>query len=726
MLDRLSRLQDLPLLIVGNYRDDEAPALPKTLPAAHPLKLDRLEPEQIQKLSESMLGAAGKRPEVVDLLQRETEGNAFFIVEVVRTLAEEAGQLDLIGVSSLPDTVFAGGIQNLIQRRLDRVPANLIPVLQCAAVLGRQLDLRLLQHLDKAQDTTSWLSVCADAAVLEVQDNQWRFAHDKFRETLLRNLPPDNRQRLHRQVAEAIETIYHDTLAPYYARLANHWTEAQVTDRALHYLEKAGEQALKNFANAEALEFFNQALKLSETHASDIHVLRRASWHRQIGQAHWGLGNMAALREHVEKALHLNSRPIPATQGRLGGALLKQVLIQTRHRLKTPPLIHHDQNAILELVRAYKLLGQAYFFLNEANLTVYVTLQQLNLAERIAPSPELAEAYVNMCLVAGLVPMHSLARTYEQRGNSIAAQLNDRYIIGQSSSVLSLYHLGLGQWSQAREYIQRSTTIADDIGDKRLWESVSGVLALVHAFEGQFTQAHEVFRAVYQSSRHSGNTQTYLWGMLGQAENLLPAGRFDEAWTLIEEAQQVPIEKFGRDSEIRCNALVAQVSFLRGNTAIALEAAEKTCNLIIQSPPTSSWLLQHYAAVTRMFLTMWQENSAAQYIVKIVEMARQMCRVMGRFARTFPMAQPRAALCLGLLELLEGKADKAYQKWQAGLDAARSLKMPYDEALLHLEIGRNLPQHSAHLQQARAIFQQLGAAYDANRATSSAHENQTE
>src|SRR5690606_21004256 len=126
----------------------------------------------------------------------------FFIVEVVRTLAEEAGQLDMVGVKSLPETIFAGGVDNLIQRRLQRVPASAFPLLQYAAVIGRQVDISLLRQLSPDMDEASWLAQCADAAVLEVQEANWRFAHDKFREALVRNLPAEERQHLHRQVAE--------------------------------------------------------------------------------------------------------------------------------------------------------------------------------------------------------------------------------------------------------------------------------------------------------------------------------------------------------------------------------------------------------------------------------------------------------------------------------------------------------------------------------------------
>ncbi|MBZ0303719.1 MAG: DUF2791 family P-loop domain-containing protein [Anaerolineae bacterium] len=717
MLDRISRMNGLPLLIVGNYRDDEAAGIPDLLPSARSVKLQRLGEESIQKLSESMLGEAGRRREVIDLLRRETEGNVLFIVEVVRTLAEEAGDLDLVGAASLPDSVFVGGMHKFIKRRLDRISAEAFPLLQMAAVIGRQIDLALLTALDANLVVTPWLSSCADAAVLEVQDDRWRFTHDSFREALLNDLTTEKRESLHRQVAEAIEAIYQDSLPTYYARLAHHWSQARIVPKALEYLEKAGEQALKNFANQEALTFIQDALRLAAESQVTVTPARRARWLRQIGQAYWGLGNLAALREHVEDALRLHNQPIPDSGSNLGLALSKQIAAQIGHRLRAPAQVRHNQDEILEMVRAYKLLGQAYFFQNEANLTLYVTLQQLNLSERIAPSPELAEAYVNMCLVAGLVPLHSMARTYEKRGIAVAESLSDTYIIGQVSSVISLYYLGLGQWDTARRYIERSTAVADQIGDRRLWESVTGVLALVNAFEGRFKDAITIFTEVYHSSRHSGNTQTYLWGMLGQAENLLPAGRFDEAEVFLNEAHAVPIEKFGRDSEIRSSALMALTAFYQGRTEQALTAAATAFDLITQSPPTSSWLLQHYAAVAEIYLALWESGAQSPGYAagEFERRARAAVKILRQFARTFPIGQPRAARSQGLLEQLEGHPQKARHTWETGLAAARTLRMPYDEALLLFEIGRRNQSQADYLRRALGQFTQLEADYDAQR-----------
>ncbi len=108
------------MMVVTSYRIEDRPNLPSLFPTAQSLILPRLDKDSIIALSESMLGESGRQPEIVHLLEQETEGNTFFIVEVMRTLAEETGHLEQIGRTSLPRRVFARGIQMVVQRRLDR------------------------------------------------------------------------------------------------------------------------------------------------------------------------------------------------------------------------------------------------------------------------------------------------------------------------------------------------------------------------------------------------------------------------------------------------------------------------------------------------------------------------------------------------------------------------------------------------------------------------------
>ncbi|MCZ7542012.1 MAG: AAA family ATPase [Anaerolineae bacterium] len=192
-LRQLNLIKDeLPLLIVCSYRDDERPTLPDELPSMQKLKLERLDTESIAELSVSMLGEAGRRPQVLDLLQRETEGNVFFLVEVVRTLAEEAGSLSDVGRLTLPRHVFAEGIQTVVRRRLQRVPESAKELLKAAAVVGRRLDAKVLEALAPGANLDAWVTVCANVAVLGLPGRELAFC---TRQTAPSHTPGPHRRR---------------------------------------------------------------------------------------------------------------------------------------------------------------------------------------------------------------------------------------------------------------------------------------------------------------------------------------------------------------------------------------------------------------------------------------------------------------------------------------------------------------------------------------------------
>lgn len=289
---------DKPLFIVGSYRDDETPHLPDELPEMQVLKLERLTPEAIAELSASILGETGQYPQVIDMLARETEGNTFFIVEVMRTLVEEYGGLDQIGVMTLPSRIVSGGIQAVIERRLSRIRADAKPLLKLAAIIGRQLDLNLLQGIAPDTNLEKWLIDCAEVALLEVHDEQWRFAHDKLREALLASITDDERVPLYRQVAETTEKLYgHDPV--YAASLADYWLVAQNANKSVEYACRAGEQAIGLSSYQDALKILHRALDL------DVEKPQKMPVHALLGDAYWRIGEYPEAKKHYEQGLAL-------------------------------------------------------------------------------------------------------------------------------------------------------------------------------------------------------------------------------------------------------------------------------------------------------------------------------------------------------------------------------------------------------------------------------------
>jgi tetratricopeptide (TPR) repeat protein len=80
----------------------------------------------------------------------------------------------------------------------------------------------------------------------------------------------ERRKTLHRIVAAAIEELYEDRIAEHYETLARHYTQAEQWDKALEFLEKAGDKASASFANQQALDFYAQALDACERLGPDV------------------------------------------------------------------------------------------------------------------------------------------------------------------------------------------------------------------------------------------------------------------------------------------------------------------------------------------------------------------------------------------------------------------------------------------------------------------------
>jgi tetratricopeptide (TPR) repeat protein len=304
LLEQIAQtVPSLPLLIIASFRDDERADLPALLPRMRALRLGRLSPDEIAALSEAMLGSSGRSPEVVDLLRRETEGNVFFLIEVVRALAEEAGRLDQVSAMALPEHVFTGGVDRIIQRRLQAVPSEARGLLKLAAVAGRELDLDLLHQLAPAHRTEHWLSVCIDAAVVEFRDGQWRFTHDKLRHGLLASIDHNEQRDLHGRVATGLEMLYPDAVG-HYAALSYHWAQAEIPAKEADYAGLAGQEALRSSAYREAIHFIQRALAI-RTPRTEVWTARL---YRCLGEAQAAIGEYDEATSAFKSALAITRK----------------------------------------------------------------------------------------------------------------------------------------------------------------------------------------------------------------------------------------------------------------------------------------------------------------------------------------------------------------------------------------------------------------------------------
>ena len=210
-------------------------------------------------------------------VHRETDGNPFFLSEVLRHLAEtgaiyqdEAGQwttAESLGSLALPDSV-----REVVGGRVARLGDRAERSLSIAAVIGRSFDFDLLTRATRLpEDEVLEILEAATAAALvrEVAGppGHYIFAHTLIRHTIYEGLGPTRRARAHKQVAEALEDICGGHPGPRVGELARQWLNASgsaASGRAIRYARQAGDAALGALAPADALRYFTQANELLE------------------------------------------------------------------------------------------------------------------------------------------------------------------------------------------------------------------------------------------------------------------------------------------------------------------------------------------------------------------------------------------------------------------------------------------------------------------------------
>jgi hypothetical protein len=232
-------------------------------------------------------------------IYQETEGNPFFVREVLRHLAETgAVEQDEGGWTARPALENLGipeSVREVVGRRLSRLSNDANRVLQVASVVGADFEVAVLGEATDGLNEERLLAAVEEAASarLVVEDpaspGRYRFSHALVRVTLYDGLSPPRRVLLHRKVAEAIETAHAGHLDHHVPALAHHYARAAApaadTARAVRYAARAGQLAAAALAHDEAAAYYNQALELLEASDGTPDEQQRLGLHQLLGEA---------------------------------------------------------------------------------------------------------------------------------------------------------------------------------------------------------------------------------------------------------------------------------------------------------------------------------------------------------------------------------------------------------------------------------------------------------
>jgi tetratricopeptide (TPR) repeat protein len=299
-------LHDQRLLVLGTYRETElrqsragARAFGDLARASHCLTLTGLTASDV---GEYVLAACGQTPgpESIRAILRATEGNAFFVTEVVELL-HLRGQLDATALRS-GHLDLPAEVHEVTRRRIAQLSDAGRGVLAAAAVLGREFEVALLARIVglPADATFAELTDAARRGVIEEvaeHPGKFRFAHALLQETLTADLGAAARADLHRAVGAALEAVHGDALDPVLGDIAHHYFEAAplgTLTKAIEFATRAAQQAYAQLGYEEAVRHLERAAQASRGAAVPPQV--RLSILRQLGHAQRAAGDEEGAR----------------------------------------------------------------------------------------------------------------------------------------------------------------------------------------------------------------------------------------------------------------------------------------------------------------------------------------------------------------------------------------------------------------------------------------------
>jgi tetratricopeptide (TPR) repeat protein len=390
-----------------------------------------------------------------------------------------------------------------VERRVDHVAQAFRPLLELSAVLGRQIDEKVLRSAFPEADIDAFLIEGTAAAVLESVGAAFRFSHDKLREGIVARLSSDRCKDLHRLAAEALTATYTGIdIEARHAAVARHWSLAEQFEAAGEHYLAAAVYAMRLHIHADARQNLDGAL---------------AATARAPDSSENQARRFEALLRRVQ--ISIISDPADENLARLEEA---EGFIATLHGLDESSIEH-------KRARVVYLRGRVYYYGGQPLKAIQCYREVLPAAQKFQ-DPELLALPSSMLGMALVTQGHSL-----RAGPLLKMALGPLLTLGELHEyirVRTFYGVSLIARGQIEEGFQELEG-ANERADQMDQASALGIARVVrgagHFFAWDYPTAERDFRDVLRFAEQSGAAVHRYLGSLLLGWTLSHLGRFEEA-----------------------------------------------------------------------------------------------------------------------------------------------------------------------------------------------------
>ncbi len=471
------------------------------------IKLDRLDGSMVEEFTAKTLGEVDLKEEFADRIYHESEGNPFFLLELIQMLVEEEHLKNEEGVWSLEGSMdevhIPSKIYDVIARRLGRLIREQSELLECASVVGEEFDSQILG------DVTGWnrMDLLKNLNEIEKVHNlihsmkkKYKFDHNKIREVLYNDINEELRVEYHRIVAESLRELYKDNLEDVLENIAYHYYRAE-DKRAVGFLLDAGDKSKGKYANIEAEKFYRDASSLIDE--KDERSVRA---YEGMGDVIATIGDYDEALENYKKALDLedDNKDKARLHRKIAGVYVDKGEYDRalEYADKGMSLATEDD---VEMCRLLNKKGWAYTRRGEYDTAMDFFEEERVLSGRSDEKKDYAQALHDIGTIHVSKGDYDEGEEYLEKALAIRTKIEDVKGMAKSLNNIGSIHYRKSEYDMSLEFHERSLEAAEEIGNKDGIGISLNNIGTIYSAKGQKDTALHYYKRSLETAEKIGD-----------------------------------------------------------------------------------------------------------------------------------------------------------------------------------------------------------------------------
>jgi len=702
--------------------------------------LEPLDKYQSEVLTNNLMRVKAFPTAIREQIITRTEGNPFFIEEVVQSFIDQGIVVSEDGnfrvTKKIASVIIPETIQDVLMARIDKLDEETKDLLKVASVIGRNFFYRILAGVAKdIEDIDKKLDYLKDVQLIRERERmgeiEYLFKHGLTQEATYESILLNKRKELHLKVAGAIESVFQDRLHNFYGILAYHYSNGENLEKTEEYLIKAGEEALKSSASSEAINFYQEGLKLYLTKYGDTADSDKlAMFEKNIALAFFYKGQYVNALEYFDKVLkHLGER---STKNRIIIAyrlisdllnLIKNLYLPSKKVRKIP-----DKRGIEILNLSYKRAISLVFldpkrYIIET-LRIHKKLNKFDIAR--------VENGVLIWITAG--GFFSFAGISFRLSKKILEYAKD--IINKNDIRLLLYYdflalvynIFAGNWSEIKEYDEDLVNLNLETGET--WNVSTYIL--FHGFmkleRGAFREVKKTISKlseIWEDYEHEA-AKGYQYALT--IKSLIKSRKLYDAQIAADVGISFQKQIGEEMRHIYFLGFKATIQILQKDINGAKESLLQAKELVLKKGRTPPHLISSYSVGQFLFDLYLLEQAILSKNNSGISEYRKKASQSGKNAlKNAAKYKPDITETLKLMGLyywLIGRQNKALEWWHKSIKEGEGLGARVELARTYMEIGKRLLEEKSrfhelsgikaeeYLEKARTLFEEMELQWD--------------